>query len=82
MALSKIKTNTQKRKTKGEPQTNGSYKIRQIIIKIIQYTYTPISKIKAVQQVLSTVDWNGNKGNQKLYLPVKNKTKAQTGRQT
>ena len=38
MALSEIKTNIQKRETKDEPQTNGSYKIRQIIIKIMEYT--------------------------------------------
>jgi len=25
------------------PQTNGSYKIRQIIIEIMEYAYTPIS---------------------------------------
>ena len=47
-ALSEIKTNIQKWETKDEPQTNGNYKIRQIIIKIIEYT--PISKIKTVQQ--------------------------------
>ena len=35
MALSEIKTNTSKQETKVEPQTNGSYKIRQIIIKIM-----------------------------------------------
>ena len=33
MALSEIKINIQKRETKDEPQTNGNYKIRQIIIK-------------------------------------------------
>ena len=38
MALSEIKTNTQKWETKNEPQTNGSYKIRQTIIKIMEYT--------------------------------------------
>ena len=42
MALSEIKTNIQKRETKDEPQTNGSYKIRQIIIKIIEYTHIHI----------------------------------------
>ena len=36
MALSEIKTNIQKQETKTEPQTNGSYKIRQIIIKIME----------------------------------------------
>ena len=45
MALSEIKTNILKQETKDEPQTNGSYKIRQIIIKIMQYTDTPMSKV-------------------------------------
>ena len=57
MALSEIKTNTPKQETKDETQINGSYKIRQIIIKIMEYThththtyiYTPISKVKTVQ---------------------------------
>ena len=47
MALSEIKTNIQKRETKDEPQTNGSYKIRQIIIKIMEYTH--IRKHPSVQ---------------------------------
>ena len=38
MALKGIKTNTQKEKRKGKPQTNGKYKIRQIIAKIMKYT--------------------------------------------
>ena len=38
MALRECKTNIRKQETKGEPQTNGSYKIRQIIVKIIEYT--------------------------------------------
>ena len=42
MALSEIKTNIQKWETKDEPQTNGSYKIRQIIIKIMEYTHKHI----------------------------------------
>ena len=42
MALSEIKTNTPKRETKDEPEKNGSYKIRQIIIKIMEYTLTHI----------------------------------------
>ena len=37
-ALCEIKTNIQKQETKDEPQTNGSYKIRQKRIKIIEYT--------------------------------------------
>jgi len=42
MALREIKTNIQKQETKDEPQINGSYKIRQIIIKIMEYTYIHI----------------------------------------
>ena len=41
MALSEIKTNTQKWETRDEPQTNVSYKIRQII-KIMEYTHIHI----------------------------------------
>ena len=40
MALSEIKINTQTGETKDEPQTNGSFKIRQIIIKLMEYTHT------------------------------------------
>ena len=42
MALSEIKINTQTGETKDEPQTNGSYKIRQIIIKIMEYMHIHI----------------------------------------
>ena len=42
MALSEIKINIQKRETKDDPQTNGTYKIRQIIIKIMEYTHIHI----------------------------------------
>ena len=38
MALSEIKTNNPKKETKDAPQTNGSYKISQIRIKIMEYT--------------------------------------------
>ena len=52
MALSEIKTNTRKQETKDEPQTNGSYKIRQLIIKIMEYTHIFVhpQKIKTAQQ--------------------------------
>ena len=82
MALSEIKTNTPKRETKDEPQTNGSYKIRQIIMKIIEihiYIYTHKQNQNSPTKV-QQID-PASKGNQKLYLPVKNKTKAQTGKQ-
>ena len=54
MALSEIKTNTSKQETKVEPQTNGSYKIRQIIIKIMNiYIYVYIHQ--SVQFSLSVM---------------------------
>ena len=76
MALSEIKTNIKKWETKDVPQTNGSYKIRQIIIKIMQYTHIHIhpwtkskqSNKNKVQEIDPV-----NKGNKKLYLPFKNK---------
>ena len=42
MALRDNKTNVQKRETKDEPETNGSYKIRQIVIKIMECTHIHI----------------------------------------
>ena len=42
MTLSNIKINIQKGETKGEPQTNGSCKIRQIKIEIMQNAYIRI----------------------------------------
>ena len=50
MALIEVKINIQNREITGEPQTNGTYKIRQIVIKIMEYTHTPMSKVKTVQE--------------------------------
>ena len=53
MALVEVKTNIQYQEITDEPQTNGTYKIRQIIIKIMEYThltYVPMRKVKTVQQ--------------------------------
>jgi len=77
MALSEIKTNIQKQETKDEPQTNDSYKIRQIIIKIIEYTHIHIhtwAKLKQSNRNKVQLIDPENKGKKKLYLPVKNKT--------
>ena len=46
----------------------------------MENTYTPMSKVKTVQQKQSTVAWAG-KGNKK-NLPVKNKTNLVTNRKT
>ena len=77
MALSEIKTNMQNQETKDEPQTNGSYKIIQTIIKIMEYTHIHIHPcVKSKQTNKNTVQQidQVNKGNKKLYLPVKNIT--------
>ena len=52
IALRESKTNVPKQQTKDESQINGSYKIRQIIIKIMAYTHIckPMRKGKTVQQ--------------------------------
>ena len=40
MALKGIKANTQKQEIEDKPQTNGKYKIRQIITKTMEHTHT------------------------------------------
>ena len=42
MALREGKINIPKQETKDEPKTNGSYKIRQITIKIMEYIHKHI----------------------------------------
>ena len=82
MALSEIKTNTQNQITKVEPHINCSYKIRQMIIKIMEYTRIHIhpwaKKIEFKKNKVQSIDLM-NKGNPKLYLPVESSlTKAQS----
>ena len=70
-----IKANIRKWDAKDEPQANGSYKIREIIIKIMEYIHIhPWAKSK--QSNKNKVQYTDpvNKENQKVYLPVKNKT--------
>ena len=52
LTLIEVKTNIQNQEITDEPQTNGTYKIRQIVIKIMEYTFTyaPMSKVKTAQQ--------------------------------
>ena len=75
MALNGIKTNTPKGENKDEPQTNGNYKIRQIIIKIIECIYIymhPGAKSKQFNKNKVQQLDPANKGNLKLYLPEQN----------
>jgi len=44
------------------------------------YTYTPISKIKTVQQKLSTIDWPGEQTKPKIIYIIKILIKEQTGK--
>ena len=85
MTLSNTKISIQKGETKDELQTNGSYKIGQIIIKIMEYTPIHIhlwakseqSKKNKVQQI-----GLANKGNKIYIYQLRTKlTKAQTGKQ-
>ena len=85
MALSEIKINIQKQETKDEPQANASYEIRQIIIKIMDYTHIyihPWAKSKQSNKNKIQLIDPVNKGNQKSYLPVKNKTNKKTNWKT
>ena len=45
------------------------------------YTYTPISKIKTVQQKLSTIDWPSKQGKPKIISTRTKLIKAQSGKQ-
>ena len=56
MALKGIKANTQKQEIEDKPQTNGKYKIRQIITKTKEHTHTHTHthKTKIVQRNEST----------------------------
>ena len=45
------------------------------------YTYTPLNKIKTVQQKLSTVGWPGKQKKPKIVSTRTKQIKAQTGQQ-
>ena len=45
------------------------------------YAYTPICKIKTVQQKLSTIDWPSKQRKPKIISTRKKLIKAQTGKQ-
>ena len=69
-----IKTNSHEQETKDEPETNDHYKIRQILIKIMEYTHIHIhhEQSQSSPTKMQYIDL-AYKGNQKLYLPLKNK---------
>ena len=84
MALSKIKPNTQKLEIKDEPQTNGSYKIRQIIIKILEYTHThiyPWAKSKQSNKKHNRLARQTKEIKKYIYQLWTKLTKAQTEKQ-
>ena len=79
-ALSEIKTNIQKWESKDEPQTNGSYKIRQIIIKIMEYTPIRKSKQSPTEIKYSRMIWQTKKIKNYVYQLRTKLTTAQTGK--
>ena len=94
MALHEIKTNIQKWEAKDEPQTNGSYKIRQIIIKIMEYTHTHThththtyiytheqSENSPTKIKYSRLTWWTKEIKNYIYQLRTKLTKAQTGKQ-
>ena len=70
------------KKVKINFQTNGSCKIGQIIIKIMEHTHIhihPWAKSKqSNKNKVQSID-PANKGNKKLNLPGENKTNSSTG---
>ena len=87
IALRESKANIPKWETKDEPQTNCSYKIRQIIIKILEYThihpwaYSPMSKVKTVQQKYSRLIQQTKQIKNYIYQLRTKLTKAQSRKQ-
>ena len=69
-----IKTNTPIQETKGEPQANGSYNIRKIILKIMEYTHKPKSNSRLTQRTKEIKNY--------IYQLITKVTKAQTGKQS
>ena len=71
---------------KDEPQTNGSYKIRQIIIKIVEYAHTYIYTHEQCQNSPTKIKYNRLTQQRKeiknyVYQLRTKLTKAQTGKQ-
>ena len=85
MVLNEIKTNTPKEETKDESKTNGSYKIRQMIIKVMEYTHIhihPWAKSKSSTKIkYSRLTWWTKEIKNSIYQLRKKLTKAQTGKQ-
>ena len=88
MALHGNKTNTQKQETKDPPQTNDSYKIRQIRMKIIEYTHIHVypeakpeqSKKKKLKKDNKLTQWTKETKSDIHQLRTK-LAKEQTGKQ-
>ena len=85
MALRESKTNIQKQETKDEPQKNGSYRIKQIIIKIMEYTHIhdthEQSQNNPTKIKYNRLTWQ-TKDTKNYICQLRTKlTKAQTGKQ-
>ena len=75
----------QKWETKEEPQTNSSYKIRQIVIKIMGYTHIHIhhnqSQNNPTKIKYSRLAWQTKEIKNYIYHLRMKLTKTQTGKQ-
>ena len=85
MALSEIKTNIQKSETKYEPQTKCSYKIKKIVIKVMEYTHIhihPWAKSKQSTEIkYSRLTCQTKEIKNYIYQLRTKLTKAQIGKQ-
>ena len=83
--LDEIRTNTQKWEIKDKPQTNASYKIRQMTIKIIEYTHVHIhpwaKSILYNKNKVCRLTWQTKKIKNYIYQLRTKLTKAQCGKQ-
>ena len=82
MALCGIKTNIHKQETKDEHQTNGSYKIRQKIIKIMEHTHHEQSQNSPTKIKYSKLTWRTKEIKNYIYQLRTKLTKAQAGKQS
>ena len=85
MALRESKTIIQKRETKDEPETNNNYKIRQIIIKTMEYNiyiYTHEQIENSPTNIKCSRLIQGTREIKNYIYPVKNKTNLSTNWKT
>ena len=79
MAYVKLKQIPKNKEPKMNPRQMAVTKSGKII-KIMEYTYTPISKMRTVQQKWNTIDWPGKQRKPKIISTRTKLTETQTGK--